>query len=99
MFGIKKNKKMEELTLCRQYTIHWKEEVDIVALTEFIEIINECNLKIIALKLRKATNFEKTKYVFLTFGLKGIYCDFDKFETISLVDRRLNYLRKLGEGF
>lgn len=99
MFNIKKNTKTKESMVCDYYTVRWKEEKQTVTFTEFLEIVNECDLTIVSLKLKRVINFEGIEYLQLSFGLKGTPTNQIRFRDLCLVDRRLDYLRELGEGF
>lgn len=97
MFGFKK-KSAELRTEC-YYTIYWKTEEKQVYFKDYIDLIEENGLKIIDLWIRNVKNFEGEDFLFMTFGVEGTFSQLNLFEDLCLVDGRMEYFRKLGEGF
>ena len=99
MFNFIKERKTNISIVTNVYTVRWKEDNARVTFTEFVEVIDECNLKIVSFNLRRELNYEGVRYWRLDVILSGRYMDHEKFRDLCLVDRRMDYLRKLGEGF
>lgn len=92
-------KKKTELISANYYTLHWRAEERFVYFKEFLNMIEENGLKIVDLRIKNVKNFEGIEFLFLSFGLEGTFSQLKIFDDLCLVDRRMNYFRKLGEGF
>lgn len=97
MFGFKK--KSLETKCIRYYSVHWNAKNPIVHLNSFIDLARENDLEVVDLRAQSATNIEGDLFMFLNFGLNGSYPNHKIFEDLCLVDGRMDYYRKLGEGF